>query len=182
MKNKPHILWIARTAVFISLLIVLQAVTAMFGNTLITGTIVNLILIVSVMTAGLSTGLSVAAISPFMAKFLGIGPFWSLIPFIALGNMALVFLWHYIGNSKTERRYIAYVVALIAAAAVKFIVLYIGIVHIAIPVLLDLPEPQAAVISGIFSFNQLITASAGGVFAIAIVPTVQKAIGSRLKR
>ena len=90
LNNKRNILWITRTAIFIALLIVLQAATAPLGNIIVTGTIVNLLLIVSVMSCGLASGLTVAAISPVMAKFLGIGPLWSLIPFIAAGNAALV--------------------------------------------------------------------------------------------
>ena len=69
MDNKTRILWITRTAIFIALLIVLQAATATLVNTLITG----------VMTCKLASGLSVAAVSPVMAIFIGIGPLWDLI-------------------------------------------------------------------------------------------------------
>ena len=62
MNNKERILWITHTAIFIALLIVLQATTAVLGNIIITGTIVNLLLIVSVMTCGLSSGITVAVI------------------------------------------------------------------------------------------------------------------------
>ena len=102
MNNKNTIRWITRTAVFIALLIVLQMATAPLGNILITGSIVNLLLIISVMTCGLASGLSVAVISPVMAKLLGIGPLWSLIPFIAAGNIVLVLLWHFIGNGDAD--------------------------------------------------------------------------------
>lgn len=176
MKNNEKILWITRTAIFIALLIVLQAATAPLGNIIITGSIVNLILIVSVMTCGPMSGLSVAAVSPVMAKFFGIGPFWSLIPFIAVGNIALVLLWHYIGNRIIKRKHIAYVVALICAAVTKFLILYIGIVKIAIPVFLNLPEQQAKVIANMFSVPQLITALVGGIFAIILFPRLKKAI------
>ena len=138
MKNT--IRWITRTAVFIALLIVLQMATAPLGNILITGSLVNLLLIISVMTCGLASGLSVAVISPVMAKLLGIGPLWSLIPFIAAGNIALVLLWHFIGNRQIGRKYTSAIIALIFAAAAKFLVLYIGIVRITIPVFLSLPR------------------------------------------
>lgn len=179
MSNKEKILWITRTAILIALLIVLQAVTASFGNTIITGSAVNLMLIVSVMTCGLSCGLSVAVISPFVAKFFGIGPLWSLIPFIAAGNIVLVLLWHFIGNQNIGRKYTAYIAALITAAIGKFSVLYIGIVKIAVPVFLGLPEKQAAVISNMFSIPQVFTALIGGTLAIVIFPTLKKAMGER---
>ena len=176
LKSKSKSLWITRTAIFIALLVVLQAVTAPLGNIIITGSIVNLMLIISVMTCGIASGLSVAVTSPVIAKFLGIGPLWSLIPFIVAGNITLVLLWHFIGNRNMGRREAAYIVALICAAVAKFLVLYIGIVRIAIPVFLGLPEQQAAVISGMFSIPQLITALIGGTVATALLPTLKKAI------
>ena len=173
------VLWTTRTAVFIALLVVLQTATASLGNTMVTGSIVNMILVVSVMICGLASGLSVAVVSPIMAKLIGIGPFWSLIPFIIAGNTALVSVWHYIGNRKMQRILTAYITALISAAIAKFLVLYIGIVRIAIPVFMGLPEQQAAVISYMFSIPQLITALVGGIMAIVLLPTLKKAIGGR---
>ncbi len=176
MNDKNKILWITRTAIFTALLIVLQAVTVPLGNVIITGTIVNLLLIVTVMTCGFASGFTVAIISPVIAKFFGIGPLWILIPFIAAGNIVLIFLWYLVGNQKIGHRYIAHIAALIVAAIAKFLILYIGIVQIAIPLFLDLPEQQASVISHMFSISQLITALAGGVLAAMILPALKKAI------
>ena len=180
MKNqnvRDKILWITRTAVFLALLIVWQAVSAVFGNTLITGSIVNFILIVCVMTCGLASGLTVAVISPVVAKLVGIGPLWGIIPFIMLGNVVLVLLWYFLGNLNIGHKATAHIVALIAAAAAKFLILYLGIVHIAVPVLLNLPAPQAAVVSNMFSIPQFFTALIGGVLATILLPTLKKAIG-----
>ncbi len=174
MNNK--VLWITRTAALTALLIVMQAATASLGNTLVTGSIVNLILIVSVMTCGVSTGITVGIISPVFAKIFGIGPFWSLIPFIIVGNIVLIILWHLIGNCKTKKIKLSYVIAMIVAAGAKFLVLYLGIVKLAIPVFLKLPEQKASVISNIFSIPQLITALIGGALALIILPVLKRAI------
>ena len=176
MNIKSKILWITRTAVFVALLVVLQAATAPLGNTIVTGSVVNLLLVVSVMTSGIASGLSVAAVSPVIAKLIGIGPLWSLIPFIVAGNITLVLLWHIIGNRNMRHKHAAYIIALICAAISKFLVLYVGIVEIAIPIFLGLPEQQAAVISTMFSIPQLITALIGGTLATALLPTLKKAI------
>ena len=176
MNDKKKILWITQTAIFIALLIVMQAATAPLGNTLITGTIVNLLLIISVMTCGIASGLSVAVVSPIVAKFFGIGPLWVLIPFIAAGNIVLVLLWYLIGRRNMGNKYVAPVMALTVAAIAKFLVLYVGIVKIAVPLLLGLPEPQAAVVSHLFSIPQLFTAAAGGILAAVILPSLKKAI------
>lgn len=182
MYKKQRILWITRTAIFIALLIVMQLATAPLGNPLVTGSIVNFLLIVSVMTCGVASGLSVAVVSPIMAKLLGIGPFWSLIPFIILGNVVLVLLWYAIGNFKKGRKLFGRIIALVAAAFAKSIVLYIGIVKIAIPVMLKLPDQQAMAISNMFSFSQLITATVGGAVALLILPVLRKAINIHEKR
>lgn len=175
MNNREKTLWITRTAVFIALLIVVQAVTAPLGNTLVTGTLVNALLIVSVMTCGAMSGATVAVVSPIMAKMVGIGPLWGLIPFIALGNIVLVLVWHFLGNRHMGTWYASGTAALAAAALAKFLTLYVGITRVAVPVLLRLPEPQASVVSGMFSLPQLITALLGGVVALPVIHAVRRA-------
>ena len=174
--NKEKTLWITRTAIFIALLVVLQAATAALGNTIITGSVVNMLLIVSDMTCGKMSGLCVAAISPILAKLIGIGPLWNLIPFIVAGNITLILIWHFIGNGHWGHKYAMRIIALATAAAAKFLVLYIGIVQIAVPLLLKLPEPQASVISSMFSIPQLITALLGGGMALLVLTPLKKAI------
>ena len=49
MEQKKRIIRITRTAVFLALLIVLQAATAPLGSTLLTGSVVNFLLITSLM-------------------------------------------------------------------------------------------------------------------------------------
>lgn len=174
-----RILWITRTAVLTALLIVMQAVTSAFGNTLITGSIVNLMLIISVMTCGSATGLTVAILSPIFAKLFGIGPLWSLIPFIIAGNIILILIWHFIGNRKAAKPITMYIIAMVIASISKFAVLYLTIVKIAVPILLKLPEPQASVISATFSIPQLFTASIGGILAILILPVLKRAVNEQ---
>lgn len=175
MKRNARILWITKTASCMALLIVLQAATTPLGNTLVTGSLVNLMLILSVMAGGLSSGLTVAVMSPVLAKFFGIGPLWAIIPLIALGNAVLSLLWHILGNSRRLQRRATYGLALTTGALAKCAVLYLGIVRLAVP-LLRLPAPQAAALSGMFSFPQLFTAVAGGLLAILMMPAIQRAL------
>jgi len=181
MKNEINARWITTTAVFVALLIAVQAFTAPFGQ-YVTGSLVNLILITSVMTCGLASGVTVATISPVLAKLIGIGPFWAIVPFILAGNIVLVIIWHYIGNKKWINVYFSRVITIIAAAAGKCALLYIGVVLILIPYVLLLPEPQATVVAGLFSINQLFTAAIGGTVATIILPVIEKARGARSKK
>ena len=172
MRNKS-VIWITTTAVFVALLVGIQVITAPFGQ-FITGSLVNLILIIAVMTRGFTSGLTVAFISPVFAKLLGVGPLWTIIPFIMAGNIALILVWHLTGKMKFANKHVVHIVSLVTAAVCKFIILFAGIVKVAVPLLMNLPEPQSAVISTMFSFPQLITALIGGALATAILPVLEK--------
>ena len=65
--------WIAETAVMLALLITLQVLTKPLGQ-LATGSFVNAILALTVLLAGVSSGVTVAVISPVCAFVLGIAP------------------------------------------------------------------------------------------------------------
>lgn len=180
MATKQKILWITQTATFVAMLVVIQMVTAPLGNTFITGSIVNLILIISVLTSQLSSGISIAAISPIIAKFFGVGgAFWSLVPFIIIANVILVSLWYLICHRNTENKLAIYLLATFVGASAKFLILYLGIVKIAIPIILDLPEKQAALLSNVFSIPQFFTALIGGIIVTFLLPTIKKALSRK---
>jgi len=187
MNIRRNVLWITRTAVLIALLVAVQFFTASFGNTIVTGSCVNLVLVVSFLIGGLATGLTVAIISPVFASLAGVGPaFPPLVPFIALGNAVFVAVWFLLSflnkSDKTSVRYrvIGYLIAIISAA-IKFLTLYTGIVLIAVPYILRLNEKQSAMLTFSFSYPQLITATIGGVIALSLVPPIQKAINTRTR-
>ena len=159
-KNMEKTAQITFTGALTALLVVLQAATAPMGNTLVTGTLVNALLIVTVRSCGLWPGVFVSVLSPVMAKLVGIGPLWSLIPFIALGNTTLVLVWHFPGKALLGRKKLAAAISLTAGALAK--------------AMLELPQPQAAVISGMFSLPQLITALLGGIVALPICAVLKK--------
>lgn len=185
MDIRKNILWITRTAVLMAVLVTVQFVTAPLGNQFITGFAGNLIMIVSLLTCGPATGLTVAIVSPICASLIGFGPaFPPLVPFIALGNAALIGAWFLFGmlnksdKSIIRHKTVGYLIA-IAAAVIKFLILYTGIVKIAVPYILELNEKQSAMLTLSFSYPQIITATIGGVVALTVVPPIQKAINSR---
>jgi len=173
---KSNIVWITRTAAFTALVVVTQFATAALGNTLVTGTLTNMILIVSTVLCGLRTGLTVAALSPVLAKLIGIGPFWTFIPFIALGNAALTAVWSYAKKNRVKNTLLKNVITVAVAAVIKFLIVFTGVVKIAVPFLLELPAPAAAAVSSAFSVSQLFTASAGGALALLLLPILKIAI------
>jgi ABC-type Co2+ transport system permease subunit len=78
-------------------------------------------------------------------------------------------------------KYIVRCAAAVSGAVCKFLTLYVGIVLVAVPMLLNLPEKQAAVVSGMFSVPQLFTALIGGGIAVIILPVLEKALASLKK-
>ena len=164
-------LWIARTAVLTALLLVLQFVTKPLGQ-LVTGSCVNAVLAVAALLGGLSSGLTVAVLSPIFAFLLGTGPqFFPLTPAIAAGNCVLVLLLWFIcrDNFSVARR----ALACITAAFGKFAALYILIVKL-ICSFMPLADKQIATFSAMFSWPQLITALIGSAIALVIVPRIGK--------
>ncbi len=179
MRNSK-VIYITQTAVMLALLIVVQFLTRSFGQ-LVTGSIVNLILLVSVFIIGIYGGITLAVLSPLLAFLAGIGPaFIQIIPFIAIGNALFVTIAWFIAkksisNMNTKGILISST-GLIAASIGKFLFLWLGLVVVALPLIPGIKEKQVAVISASFSWPQLITALIGSILAIMIIPLLKKAI------
>ena len=180
-------IWLTRTAAMLALLICLQWAGSMIPHALtkqlITGTMVNCVLAVTVLTVGYRSGISVALISPVCAFWVGISQLITVLP-IMLGNLVFVLLLgRLMGKALWQK-----VVALGAAAAAKFAVLYILVVKIICGLALDvflgkkvgdtilLGPKMPGMFSLMFSWPQLVTAVAGGILALIILPVLKKAI------
>lgn len=174
MKEHKKLVRITRTAILIAVTIALQALTLQLGNQIVTGTVVNMMLILSVMLFGLPTGLTVGVVTPVLPTLMGFGPVWPIVPFIIIGNMVLITIWHFVGNIHIKVENISYILALIAGAGAKFGVLYAGVVMIAAPFILGVPDGHPITI--MFSYPQIITASLGGAVAIILLPPLRRAL------
>lgn len=155
---------LTRTAILLALLIALQAATRPLGNQLVTGSCVNFVLAVAAMFCGVGSGVTVAVLSPFFAYFLGISPQLWLAPAIACGNAVYALI-----IACFDKKLVAFV-RIIVAAVSKFLVLYLLVVRLLIPVG-ELPPPVAVQ----FSWPQLVTALMGGFLALGVLSLLQKA-------
>lgn len=177
---RKRILWITRTGVLAALLVVLQWATSgtqAFAGQYITGFCVNAVLAVAVLAAGLWSGVTVAALSPFFAFLIGVGPkLIQIVPGIAVGNVVFVLVLHFIIGAKKQPIW-RQAVGLAAAAAAKFAALYLVIVRGIVPMMAaDLKPAQIATFSAMFSWPQMVTAAIGGGVALAILPLLRKAL------
>ena len=187
MVNKKT-MWITRTGVLLALLLALQWATLgtkAFAGQYITGSLVNCVLAVSALTAGLSSGLVIALLSPIFAYLLGIAPQLVVVPAIMAGNCALVLVLWAVGRGDAPMWRKA--VAVVLAAVCKFVVLYLLVVQVicgvgasfllgqsffGAPVLL---QPMIQALPLTFSWPQLITALIGGVLGILVSKILTRA-------
>ena len=93
--------WITETAVMLALLVALQALTKGFGQ-FVTGSCVNAVLAVTVLTAGMGSGIVVAVLSPVLAYLLGIAPQILVLPAIMVGNTVFVVLLRLIAGTDSR--------------------------------------------------------------------------------
>ena len=173
--------WITETAVMLALLVALQALTKPMGQ-LVTGSFVNAVLAVTVLLAGLSSGITVALISPILAYLLGIAPQLLTVPAIMVGNTVYVLLLYFIAG-KDSKKIVRQALAWFSAAVAKFAALYTIVVWLICGVFAEslqasgvLKAPMLKVLPATFSWPQLFTALIGGAVALLIVPVLRKAL------
>jgi len=178
---RKKILWITETAVMLALLVTLQMITKPLGQ-LVTGSFVNAVLAVTVLVAGLSSGITVALISPVMAYLLNIAPQPLTVPAIMVGNTVFVVLLYFLAG-KDSRKIARQILAWLAAAFAKFAALYAIVVWLFCGVFADallasglMKEPMLKLLPATFSWPQLITALIGGGAALLITPVLRKAL------
>ena len=173
--------WITETAVMLALLVSLQSITKPMGQ-LVTGSCVNAILAVSALVGGLSSGLTVALISPVLAFLLGIAPQILTVPAIMIGNSVYVVLLALLAD-KSGKKTVKQAIAWLVAAAAKFASLYTVVVLLICGVLSQslleaglMKAPMLKALPATFSWPQLFTALIGGAVALLIVPILRKAL------
>ena len=183
---RKKILWITQTAAMLALLVTLQAITKPLGQ-LVTGSCVNTILAITVLLVGMSGGITVALISPVCAFLLGIAPnFVTVLP-IMIGNVCFVVLLRLIAGTSHKPIW-RQPVALVTAAGVKFLVLYLLVVKVICGLasgallgkklgdIVVLAPPMLKLLPTMFAWPQLFTALIGGAVALLIAPVLRKAL------
>lgn len=178
--------WITETALMLGVLVMLQAVTKGFGQ-LVTGSCVNGVLAVTVLMAGLSSGLAVAVISPVMAFLLGIAPNVVTVLPIMLGNAVWVLVLWALAGRKSVPLWLR-CAGVCAGAAAKFGVLYLLVVKVICGVAsgallgqklgstVVLAPPMVEKLPAMFTWPQLITALVGGAVALPTAALLRKTL------
>lgn len=189
MRN-GKIKWMVRTAFFIALVILVQLLSNMLPiaqlmlgpvklSQLVTGSLVNLVLIVAAALLGIGSGVTVGILSALLASLFGIQlPLPQMLPLVAIGNATIVAVaWAFFHMGKKiggKTRLFVESGGILLAAAAKCAVLWAGVHFIIVP-LVQPAGKLAAVLTLNFSWPQLITGIIGGAVALALLPVLRKA-------
>ncbi|MFI3173775.1 MAG: ECF transporter S component [Bacillota bacterium] len=152
---------ITLTAVLLGLCIVFQMMKGL--SPYITGTAVNAMLVLGVLTVGWFGGVALAFFTPIVAYLLGLTPIVQMIPVmvlvIAFGNFALV-LFAMIAKQKQPRNLLP--MGLVVGSVVKALVLWVLVWFLVLPTFgAELPEAVVLGAKVSFSWMQLVTALLG---------------------
>ena len=162
----------------IAVLVALQFATKAMGQ-FVTGSCVNMVLVVATLCGGFWCGFATALVSPFLAYLLGIGPaLIQLVPAIALGNISLAAIYALIYKKVADKVWSRDVLAVVLGRG--------GKACGAVPADSEdtypsarAPDKQAAMMSAMFSWPQLVTALIGGVLGTAVSYPVKKATSGK---
>ena len=176
MNNKTT-KWISYTAMGVALVVVGQflgsripSIATIFGpfsvQQLITGTLVNCILLVFTARSGVTSGAVIGVLSSVLAAAFGISQI-VVTPMVAVGNALLCIVYGLLA-----RRPSWHIPAMIIGAVVKCAFLWLTV-----PMVLaaaGLPEKQTAMLSIMFSWPQGVTALCGGLLSWPIIARLKK--------
>ncbi len=181
MKNQA--LLITRISICLAVLLVVQFVTRFLGIQLITGSFVNLMLLVCSTVCGIYGGLTLAIISPLLACILGIAPNWVLVPFIIIGNILYVLITGlpfnklYKKNVQPNFKSVFYaVIFVVLGSSVKFTAIYCSIKYIATWTGFIQNGMASKLLSGAMGITQLFTGLIGGCISLFLMPVLKKIV------
>ncbi len=149
---KIELRYLTRTAVLLGLTLAFQMLR--LGQAF-TGPAVNAMLYIATAMVGISSGVFIGLITPWIALIVGIlKPVLApAVPFIMAGNASLVIIF---GLLQARNRYLAVAVA----SVVKYLIL-----ASAVRLILELPPPMTVALQ----LPQLFTALGGGVVALLVL-------------
>ncbi|QSX09044.1 ECF transporter S component [Alkalibacter rhizosphaerae] len=151
------VIFITKTGLLLALALMIQIGLAPFAQPVV-GPLVNMVLLLAVVLVGPWGAVTVGCLTPLVAFFVGIMGLLPVIPVIMLGNTiyALVFWLFYKRNQ---------FIAVIMAAAGKFLSMAVGVRILAAFFVPNLPAPVVVALS----LPQLYTALIGGFIGLLVL-------------
>lgn len=185
MNNKKITYKIASTGLSVGFIVIAQLIGKILPsgfsilgpfsfNQLLTGSLVNMILILLTFQSGLYSAIVAGCLSSVMAMLLQIGPiFPQIVIFIALANVILVTLVYFISSISKPVNIYFLIFAVIIAGLIKFLFLKFTI-PLSFKIINDISDVQIKVLTIMFSWPQLVTSLIGGFTALIINKLINK--------
>lgn len=171
--------FIVFTAINLSITIILQYLSGLLGIQLLTGSIVNMMLLINTMFVGLIGGALIGLVTPFIGLALGIAGNIMVVPFIAVSNVLYVLSFMFmtklfkVGNKNKVLNIIFTILAVIIASIIKFMFIYFVGLKLFLPIIMAKIPPVLTTTLGI---TQLFTALIGGSMFIIISHILKKSL------
>lgn len=179
MNNKTR--YIVYSGVLIALGILFQSIRILFPGlalvnlgpfnlqTLIIGSLVNLVIIIASWYVGLWSGIAVSVVSPVYALMLGHLPIPHMLIVVAVGNSLLAIFVRVFYSPKLGTKS---AIGILTGVIAKFLAQWALVSIIVVPFFA--PNAKIAAALGIgFSWVQLVTGILGGVLAFALYPRLK---------
>lgn len=160
--NKESLLKASQFCILLSIIVFAPVI----GNQLITGSIVNALLLISAMVLGLSSAILLSLLPSAISLSLGFLP-WvmaPMVPFIILGNIIFVFSFDYLRKNN-------YWLGAISGSFLKFVFLFISS---NVVITLFIKQTVATKIAAMMSWPQLITSLLGSMIAFFVWEAMNK--------
>ena len=184
-----NLLLLTRTAVMLALVVVFQWLGKMLGDaifpgvgsTILVGSLVNLVLYVTVIYCGVIGAVCVGFLTPVMALFIGQLPVAILIPFVGLGNAILAVVFWAVNKYLKINSSAKVVTGVVAASLLKFLYmgsllkfLYMGYALVALlPYLVT--DALVTKLTAAYGWVQLVAAVVGGIIFFGVWQGLKKA-------
>lgn len=148
------------------LFVAIVTIAPLLNQQIVTGSIVNATLFISVATLGVPAAMMVGMLPSVLALSAGLLPavLAPMVPFIIISNalLVLIFGWLYKKNS---------LFGVISASAIKFAFLF---ATSSVVINLLLKKTLASQVASMMSWTQLLTALSGGIIAIVYLELLKK--------
>jgi hypothetical protein len=180
--GKGKLLWSLRAAAFVAGFVMALFAAGQICGTLfavsetaeamLLDTLGMLILIVSVLFCGPTTGMAVAVFAPVLVKLFGVEPVWTDIPLIVGCNLGLIILWYCLDNAGGTRlipKLGGLITSIAVFASLKCMIFYLETVKLFVWI----AKNQATVWLAAFSLPHLLL-TALVALAIFILPFLKK--------
>lgn len=181
--NRKTVTWVAEAGLLLALLVVVQLLSYAVPKSvplvsqLLTGSLVNLVLIVGAGSVGFSGTAIAAILSPVLALLFGQMVFPQMVPVVAIGNLVIVaVVWAFFrsdGKLSKGSVFGFHIAGIAIGAVAKTVFLWAATSLLIVPIFFAGKAAIGQKLGMMFSWPQLVTAIIGGILALLVLSPIR---------